>query len=236
VDATPSRRALVVDDAPEIVALIAPLLRKEGYEVSTAADGEAALEVARSIDPDQVVLDLLLPKLDGIDVCGRLRAFSDAYIVMLTARTEEVDMLVGLAVGADDYMTKPFSPREMVARVRALQRRPRRAAAVEAERRFGDLTIDVAARDVRIAGEEVTLTRIEFDLLGTLSSAPRQTFTRGMLLDAVWGQDWHGDDHLVDVHMANLRRKLGDDPRRPRFLRTVRGVGYRMQSPTPDDA
>jgi len=236
VDASSPRRALVVDDAPDIVAMIAPLLRHEGYEVSTAADGESALEIARTFDPDLVVLDLMLPKIDGIDVCGRLRAFSDAYILMLTARVEEVDMLVGLAVGADDYMTKPFSPRELVARVRALQRRPRRAAAIEAERRFGDLTVDVAAREVRMAGEEVPLTRIEFDLLGTLTAAPRQTFTRSMLLDAVWGPDWHGDDHLVDVHLANLRRKLGDDPRSPRYIRTVRGIGYRMQVPSPDEA
>ena len=225
----------MVDDAPEMVALITPLLRQEGYEVSSAGDGEAALEMVRSLSPDLVVLDLTLPKMDGVDVCARIRAFSDAYVMMLTSRTEEVDLLVGLAVGADEYMTKPFSPREMIARVRALQRRPRRAAAPEeAERRFGDLTVDVAAREVRVAGEEVVLTKIEFDLLATLTRAPRQTFTRAMLLEAVWGPDWYGDDHLVDVHLANLRRKLADDPRRPRYVRTVRGVGYRMESPGPE--
>lgn len=229
-----SRRALVVDDAPEMVALLGPLLRQEGYEVSSAADGESALEMARSLGPDLVVLDLTLPKMDGVDVCARIRAFSDAYVIMLTSRTEEVDLLVGLSVGADDYMTKPFSPREMIARIRALQRRPRQALAEAAERRFGDLTVDVAAREVRVAGDEVVLTKIEFDLLAALTRSPRQTFTRAMLLTEVWGPDWYGDDHLVDVHMANLRRKLGDDPRRPRYLRTVRGVGYRMEATGPD--
>jgi DNA-binding response OmpR family regulator len=181
------------------------------------------------------VLDVMMPEMDGLTVCKEIRKTSNAPVIILTARDDDVDKIVGLEVGADDYMTKPFSPREVVARVRALQRRPRRGVVAEAERRFGDLTVDVAAREVRVAGVEVTLTRIEFDLLGVLTGAPRQTFTRSMLLDSVWGPDWHGDDHLVDVHMANLRRKLGDDPRRPRFIRTVRGVGYRMQSPSVDD-
>jgi len=209
--------------------MVTVLLRDEGYEVFSAADGEAAVEMVRSLAPEVVVLDLTLPKMDGIDVCARLRAFSDSYVLILTSRSDETDLLVGLAVGADDYMTKPFSPREMVARLRALQRRPRRSAPDRPERRFGDLTVDVAVREVRVAGEEIVLTRIEFDLLAALTREPRQTLTRARLLDQVWGPDWYGDEHLVDVHVANLRRKLGDDPRRPTYVRTVRGVGYRMQ-------
>jgi DNA-binding response OmpR family regulator len=222
-------RALVVDDEPPLVKVVASYLEREGFQVATAGDGERAVELAREIDPDVIVLDLMLPGIDGIEACRRIRDFSDAYIVMLTARVEEIDRIVGLSTGADDYVTKPFSPGELMARVRAMLRRPRvpRRAAGDV-RRFGDLDIDPGAREVRRAGEPVELTKIEFDLLETLSAEPRVVFSRAQLLEQVWGGEWFGDVHVVDVHIANLRGKLGDDPRAPRYVRTVRGVGYRM--------
>jgi len=186
--------------------------------------------VARERRPDVVVLDLMLPGIDGMEVCRRIRAFSDAYIIMLTAKSDEVDKLIGLSVGADDYLTKPFSPRELVARVRAMLRRPRAAADEPAGevRRFGALQIDPASRDVLVEGRPVELTRTEFDLLDTLSAQPRVAFSRRQLLERVWGGEWYGDEHVVDVHIGNLRRKLDDDAEHPRYIRTVRGVGYRM--------
>jgi DNA-binding response OmpR family regulator len=166
----------------------------------------------------------MLPGLDGIEVCRQLRTFSDAYVLMLTARSEEVDTLVGLAVGADDYLTKPFSPRELVARVRALLRRPRAAArSVPAN----GLSVDPARREATVDGQSVALTRTEFDILAELAADPGTVVSRAALLAGVWG-DGYDDDHLVDVHVANLRRKLGDDPEAPRFVETVRGVGYRL--------
>jgi DNA-binding response OmpR family regulator len=225
------RTALVVDDEPDLVQLVAAYLEHEQFAVVTAADGEQAVALAREAVPDVIVLDLMLPRLDGVEACRRIRAFSDAYIIMLTAKGEEVDKLVGLSVGADDYLVKPFSPRELVARVHALLRRPRTGAARDDEeplRRFGDLEIDPAAREVRVAGAPVELTRLEFDLLDALSERPRLAFARAQLIDRVWGADWVGDDHLVDVHIAKLRRKLGDEATEPRYILTVRGVGYRM--------
>jgi DNA-binding response OmpR family regulator len=178
------------------------------------------------------VLDLGLPGLDGIEVCRQVRTFSDCYVIMLTARTDEVDKLVGLGVGADDYLTKPFSPRELVARVRVMLRRPRNTRVEvgqdEPPRTFGPLHIDVTAREVHVEGAPIELTRTEFDLLAALSGRPRMAFSRRQLIDAVWGEGWVGDEHLVDVHIGHLRRKLGDDPVAPRFIRTVRGIGYRM--------
>jgi DNA-binding response OmpR family regulator len=178
-----------------------------------------------------IVLDLMLPGIDGVEACRRIRRFSDAYILMLTAKTEEADKIVGLSTGADDYVTKPFSPGELVARVRALLRRPRGEAVPVVEdgaRRFGTLVVDPSAREVVLDGEAIELTKLEFDLLETLSAEPRVAFSRAQLLERVWGPSWFGDDHVVDVHVANLRRKLGDDPAAPRYVRTVRGVGYRM--------
>jgi DNA-binding response OmpR family regulator len=225
-------RALVVDDEPPLVRLVTSYLERDGFQVRAAGDGLQAVDLARIFQPEVIVLDLMLPGLDGIEACRQIRTFSDAYIVMLTARAEEVDKLVGLGVGADDYLTKPFSPRELVARIRAMLRRPRAATLVAAPaapiRRFGDLEIDPAAREVRVAGQMLELTRLEFDLLEALSERPRVVLSRRQLLERVWGGDWVGDDHLVDVHIANLRRKLGDDPRAPRHILTVRGVGYRM--------
>jgi DNA-binding response OmpR family regulator len=222
-------RALVVDDEPPLVKVVASYLEREGFEVATAGDGERAVQLARELAPDVIVLDLMLPGIDGIEACRQIRTFSDAYIVMLTARVEEIDRIVGLSTGADDYVTKPFSPGELMARVRAMLRRPRTGPErPPSERRFADLEIDAEAREVRVGGQPVELTKIEFDLLDVLSAEPRVVFSRERLLERVWGGEWFGDDHVVDVHIANLRSKLGDDPRSPRFVRTIRGVGYRM--------
>ena len=222
-------RALVVDDEPALVRAVGGYLRREGFTVTTAADGESALSAARTEKPDVVVLDLMLPGIDGIEVCRTLRTFTDAYVIMLTARADEVDKLIGLSVGADDYLTKPFSPRELVARIRTMLRRPRASAEAEPPiLRFGPLALDPAAREVRVGDRLVELTRTEFDVLAALAARPRQAFTRRQLIDAVWGGGWAGDEHLVDIHVGHVRRKLGDDPADPRYLRTVRGIGYRM--------
>ncbi len=199
-----------------------------------AHDGQQAIEAARQVDPDLMVLDLGLPVIDGVEVCRVVRTFSDCYIVMLTARIEEVDKLIGLAVGADDYLTKPFSPRELLARIHALLRRPRASTGrgqlseEEPPRVFGALRIDVAGREVHINGEAVVLTRTEFDLLEALSARPKMVFSRRKLIEAVWDQTWVGDEHMVNVHVGHLRKKLGDDPNSPRFILTARGIGYRM--------
>ena len=222
-------RALVVEDAREFRELVVEQLTGEGFRVETAADGRTAVELARTFQPDVIILDLGLPDMDGVEVCRQVRTFSEAYVVILTFRDEEIDKLVGLSVGADDYMTKPFSPRELVARIRAMLRRPRESSTTDpSERRFGDLTIDPGAREVRVGSVKVDLTRIEFDLLDALSERPRLVFSRSQLLERIWGENWYGDDHVVDVHMSSLRRKIGDDPQSPRYIRTVRGVGYRL--------
>jgi DNA-binding response OmpR family regulator len=221
-------RALVVDDEAPLVALVRSYLEREGFDVSTASDGERAVELVGELQPDVVVLDVMLPGIDGIEACRRIRSFSDAYIIMLTARADEVDKIVGLSTGADDYVTKPFSPGELIARVRALLRRPRGETPSTSARRFGDLVIDPLAREVRQGDRLVELTRLEFDLLDALSDSPRVAFSRAQLLERVWGPTWFGDEHVVDVHIANLRRKLGDDGAAPRYVRTVRGIGYRM--------
>lgn len=227
-DASSRPHALVVDDEPPLVRLVCAYLEREGFAVSTAADGEEAIRLAQERRPDVVVLDLMLPGIDGIEVCRRIRTFSDAYIVMLTARAEETDKIVGLSTGADDYVTKPFSPGELVARIRAMLRRPRAGEEAPGSRRLGDLVIDPVAREVTRDGQPVSLTRLEFDLLDALSEQPRVAFSRRHLLERVWGPNWFGDEHVVDVHVANLRRKLGDDPSDPRYVTTLRGVGYRL--------
>jgi DNA-binding response OmpR family regulator len=228
MDARPFR-VLVVDDEPPIVELLTGYLVREGWSVGTAPDGPTALEAVRALDPDVVVLDVMLPGIDGFEVCRQLRAFSDAYVLMLTARGEEIDRIVGLTVGADDYLVKPFSPREVVARIKALQRRPRRAAGGDTGGSLPDgLEVDQARRIVRVDGTPAELTALEFNLLAVLASGPGMVVTRQTLLGTLWGAEYAGDDHLVDVHVANLRRKLGDDPASPRFVETVRGVGYRL--------
>jgi DNA-binding response OmpR family regulator len=229
-----AHRALVVDDERALAELVGSYLTRDGFEVTLAHDGQRAVELAREVDPDVLVLDLGLPVMDGVEVCRVVRTFSDCYIVMLTARNEEIDKLIGLSVGADDYLTKPFSPRELLARVQAMLRRPR-ATTTGAQpstevppRVFGGLSVDVAGREVHCDGLEVALTRTEFDVLAALSARPSLAHTRRQLIDAVWDQSWVGDEHLVDVHIGHLRRKLGDDPGSPRYVRTVRGIGYRM--------
>ena len=233
----PSRKlsALVVDDEPSLVRVVEGYLTKDGFDVRAAGDGETAIALAREAEPDLVVLDLGLPGMDGVEVCRQLRTFSRCYILMLTARADEVDVLIGLGVGADDYVTKPFSPRQLMARIGVLLRRPRTGGsedAAEAQRIFGDLVIDLPAREVRVGSDVVPLTRMEFDLLDALSGRPRVVFSRQQLLDAVWDETSGvaSDEHLVDIHIGHLRHKLGDDARASRYVVTIRGVGYRMGS------
>jgi DNA-binding response OmpR family regulator len=223
---------LVVDDETVLAGMVANYLQRAGFRTTVAHDGITA--VARALDeaPDVVVLDLGLPGMDGLEVCQEIRRHSDCYIIMLTARNEEAAMLSGLSAGADDYMTKPFSARELVARVQVLLRRPRPDRVTdEPVRQIGALRIDPTSRRVAVDGTDVDLTRTEFDLLGVLSARPNTAFTRRQLVDAVWGADWVGDEHLVDVHVGHLRRKLAAVADLP-FVDTVRGVGYRMGSGT----
>jgi DNA-binding response OmpR family regulator len=222
---------LVVDDEAVLAGVIASYLDRAGFDTTVTGDGLEAVELARTLDPTVIILDLGLPGLDGVEVCRQIRTFSDCYLIMLTARTDEVDVLIGLSVGADDYVTKPFSARELVARVQVMLRRPRAAGTpVDAlpVRRFGALQVDASARVARVGDAEVDLTPTEFDLLSVLSARPRLALSRRQLLETIWGGPDAGDEHLVDVHVANLRRKLGDDPSRQRYVVTVRGVGYRM--------
>lgn len=225
-------RALIVEDEAPLAGLLVSYFERDGFDASSTGDGLRAVALAREADPDVIVLDLGLPGLDGVEVCRQLRTFSDAYLVMVTARSDEVDTLIGLSVGADDYLTKPFSPRELMARVQAMLRRPRPLAregtTLARTESFGALSIDRAGREVWLAGEPVALTRTEFDLLAALSESPKIVLTRRRLIDHVWGSAWVGDEHLVDVHIGHLRRKLNDDAADSRYVRTVRGVGYRM--------
>jgi len=225
-------RVLVVDDEAPIRSVVRGFLEREGMQVAEASDGPAGVEEARTFAPDVVVLDIMLPGFDGLEVLRRIRSFSDPYVIMLTARAEEVDRIVGLTVGADDYLTKPFSPRELGARVQALLRRRRGAAtgAGETVLRAGALVVDRPRREVTVAGRQVELTTLEFAILEALARDPGVVLTRQQLLDTVWGIDFVGDDHVLEVHVGNLRRKLGDEPVKPRFVETVRGVGYRLRA------
>ncbi len=224
----PKPHVLVVDDETVLAGMVANYLQRAGFRTSVANDGITAVELARADAPDVVVPDLGLPRMDGPTVCREIRRHSDCYIVMLTARNEEDALLSGLAAGADDYMTKPFSARELVARVHVLLRRPRADRVVdEPVREIGALRLDPSGRRVAVNGAEVDLTRTEFDLLQVLSARPGTAFTRRQLVDAVWGVDWVGDEHLVDVHVGHLRRKLSEAADLA-FVDTVRGVGYRM--------
>jgi DNA-binding response OmpR family regulator len=215
-------KVLVVDDEEPIRTLVRGYLEREGLEALTAADGPSAVEAVRREQPDVVVLDLNLPGLDGIEVCRQLRTFSSACVIMLTARGEEVDRIVGLSIGADDYLVKPFSPRELMARIHALLRRPRTADRAAA----AGLEVDVARHQVAVDGTAIALTPIEFALLAALARVPGVVITRAELMSEVWGSGY--DDHLHDVHVAKLRRKIGDEPARPRVVETVRGVGFRL--------
>ncbi|MBK8782900.1 MAG: response regulator transcription factor [Anaerolineales bacterium] len=220
-------KILVIDDEPSIINLVSAYLKPEGYEVFTAADGNAGLKAARAFKPDLIILDLMLPGIDGIELLSRLRRESDVYVIMLTARTEETDKIIGLSVGADDYVTKPFSPRELVARVKAALRRLQTGSGASAERSvlsFKHVHIDVGAHTVHVDNELIELTSIEFDLLHALAENHGRVLSREQLLEKIWGGEYFGEMRVVDVHLGHVRQKLGNDD----FIATVRGVGYRF--------
>jgi len=220
---------LVVDDEPKIVELARDYLEHAGFAVVSAFDGSEALTRARTDAPDLIVLDLGLPKLDGLDVARALRRDSNVPIVILSGRSDETDKLVGLELGADDYVTKPFSPKELVARVRAVLRRIERPAPASDIIRASDVTLDVPRMRVRAGGRDVELTATEFQLLAALAREPGRVFTRSQLLDAVHGVAFESYERAIDAHVKNIRRKLESDPREPRYLQTVHGVGYRFR-------
>ena len=223
-------RVLVVDDEATIRDIVRRYLTADGFDVAEAADGEEALRQFEDRRPDLVVLDVMMPGMDGLEVLRRLRATSGVFVVLLTAKAEEVDKLVGLSVGADDYLTKPFSPRELVARVRAVLRRQRDTATSPGDdtMSFAGLVIDPARREVLRDDAPVELTALEFDLLAALAASPGRVYSRRQLLERVWGWDYVGDERVVDVHVRNLRRALGDDASAPSIVATVRGVGYKF--------
>lgn len=227
---TTELRVLVVDDEVPLTAVVSSYLEREGFVVDVAHTGPDAVDAARSRKPVLIILDVMLPGFDGIEVCRQVRQFSDAYVIMLTAREDEVDKVLGLSIGADDYLVKPFSPRELIARVRAMLRRPRLSPFDGPSRvlELGPLAVDTESRSTHVDGVEIPLTRTEFDILAAMIERPRAALTRRQLIEAVWGPNWYGDEHVVDVHVGHLRTKLGDDASEPRFIRTVRGVGYGM--------
>ncbi len=221
-------KILVIDDEPSITKLVSAYLKPEGYEVFTASDGNAGLKAARTFKPDLVILDVMLPGMDGIELLSRLRRESEVYVIMLTARTEETDKIVGLSVGADDYVTKPFSPRELVARVKAALRRIETGAGSGGERgvlSFKHIRIDINARKVSVDENPIELTAIEFDLLKALAENRGRVLSREQLLEKVWGGEYFGEMRVVDVHLGHVRQKLGRDE----LIATVRGVGYRFE-------
>jgi two-component system alkaline phosphatase synthesis response regulator PhoP len=229
------QRILVVDDEPAILELVSFNLKKDGYEVVTAADGKSALEMFMKEKPDLVVLDLMIPEPDGYEVCKRIRAQSAVPVIMLTARGEEQDRIRGLDLGADDYVVKPFSPRELLARVRAVLRR---SPVMQEDDRLvaGDLVIDSERHQVTIAGEPVELTPKEFDLLKMLAENAGKALERDLLLEEVWGYAFAGATRTLDVHIRRLRQKINDDPQNPRYIETVHGIGYRFREQVRQDA
>jgi two-component system, OmpR family, response regulator len=242
------RCAVVIEDDADTASLLEFALCSQGFDVAIATDGQAGIALVTALRPDLVTLDVGLPGIDGLEVCRRIRPITDAYVVMVTSQAEEIDRLIGLETGADDYLAKPISVRELKARVNAMFRRPRHfveapdpaydvapasavpdAAADHEVLRHGDLLVDVDAHRVWRAGDEVALTPTEFDLLVTLMRSPTRVWPRALLMQEVWGQSW-GETHHVEVHMGNLRRKLGDRRGEVRFVETVRGVGYRLRA------
>lgn len=242
-----NRKAVVVEDDMDIRLLLARTLTMQGFDVVAASDGAEGLALIREHEPELVTLDLNLPDLDGTEVCRRLRVFSDAYVVMITARADEIDELLGLQIGADDFVTKPFSPRSLAARITAMFRRPRpsrigsapepagepdavepadQGAVPEGAAVHGVVSVDPESRTAQVAGKELVLTRTEFDLLAAFLGAPRRVWTKESLLRLVWGDEWATDEHLVEVHIGNLRRKIRDGGAETQVIRTVRGVGY----------
>lgn len=225
---TPSSpKILLVDDEVGILDLLSAYLRPEGYELHTAIDGPSGLKAARALKPDLIVLDIMLPGMDGIELLTQLRRESDTYVIMLTAKTDETDKVVGLSVGADDYVEKPFSPRELVARIKAALRRMRIGQGLPDEQMlsYSRLRIDTGGRKVWLDGNPIELTTIEFDLLKVLAEHPGRVLSRERLLERAWGYDYYGEIRVVDVHIGHIRRKLGDDS----IIATVRGVGYRFE-------
>ena len=221
-------KSLVIDDEPSIINLVSAYLKPEGYEVYTASDGNAGLKSARAFKPDLIILDLMLPGMDGIELLSILRRESDVYVIMLTARTDETDKIVGLSVGADDYVTKPFSPRELVARVKAALRRIKTGTGSGVERSvlsFKHVLIDVNAHTVSVDDVPVELTSIEFDLLRALAENRGRVLSREQLLEKIWGAEYFGEMRVVDVHLGHVRQKLGNEA----LIATVRGVGYRFE-------
>ena len=259
-----ARVALVIEDDADVRQLLVMTLGMSGFTIFEAENGRQGVALVREHQPDLVTLDLNLPDIDGVEVCRQIRPVTDAYVIMITARQDEIDRLIGLEIGADDFVVKPFSPREVSARVNAMFRRPRNTVRnvtqplvgaegavpepeapaappppivqdeVEGMLKHGALSIDQEGRIATLDGTEIPLTRIEFDLLATLVSGPRRVWQRETLLSRVWGDGWVNDQHLVEVHIRNLRKKLGEDTKAPRFIRTVRGVGYRMIPPSAD--
>ena len=228
----PFQTVLVVDDEPHIVEVVQDYLKQANYRVLTAQDGQTALTLARHERPDLVILDLMLPgSMDGLEVCRRVRqdqSLADLPIIMLTARSEEMDRLIGLELGADDYVTKPFSPREVVARVKAVLRRARRDGPPSGVIQIGDLAVDLTNRSVTVDDELISLTPTEFDLLAVMARSPGRPFTRAQLMDLVYDVAYAGYDRAIDSHIKNLRRKIEPDPREPRYVLTVYGVGYKL--------
>jgi len=227
----PKGDILIVDDEPGIVRLISMYLEREGFRTTSARTGGEALQMVAENPPALVVLDIMLPDIDGWEVCREIRRASDVPIIMLTAREGDEDKIVGLEIGADDYVTKPFVPRELVARVKAILRRARQAPVETSDEvlDFGELRIDTARREVRLNGDAVTLRAKEYDLLLELARRPGVVFSREKLLQDVWGYDFFGDSGTIDVHVRRLRAKLHDDSSKPRFIETVWGVGYRLK-------
>lgn len=220
-------KILVVDDEQNIVDLVSAYLKKDGFRVLTALDGETGLSLAKQEQPDLIVLDIMLPRMDGLEVLAKVRREYDPYVIMLTAKTEEIDRVVGLSIGADDYVTKPFSPRELVARVRAALRRLLKSQGNAPEHQvltFGDLKIDLDSRKVWLQEEELELTMTEFDLLAEMAENKGRVLSREQLLQRVWGYDYFGETRVVDVHMGHVRHKIGSG-----YISTIRGVGYRFE-------
>lgn len=224
-----SHKILVVEDETSILQTVQAYLQRDGHIVYTAQDGPTGLKTARTLRPDLVVLDIMLPGMDGLEVLRQLRQDSDVYVLMLTARSDESDKIVGLTVGADDYLTKPFSPRELAARVKAILRRGRSADAREPALVFRRLRVDAEARQVARDGLQVDLTTIEFDLLYALARHPGRVLSREQLIEQVWGYDYYGDERVVDVHIGRIRKKIEDNPEAPALIVTVRGAGYRFE-------